>query len=66
MPETICDLGSSVRNENMFTLTVGDITVDVDIETGLGINGIAPKCAKIHRAIYLFGKMFNDSAFGNS
>ena len=53
MPEAICDLGSSVRNENMFTLTVGDTTVDVDIETGLGINGIAPKCAKIHREIYL-------------
>lgn len=53
MPDEICDLGSSVKNGNMFTLTVGDDTVDVDIETGLGINGIAPKCAKIHREIYL-------------
>lgn len=52
MPETICDLGSSVRNGNMFTLTVGNTTVDVDLETCLGINGIAPKCAKIHKAIY--------------
>lgn len=53
MPEAICDLGSSVRNENLFTLTVGGETVDVDIESGLGINGVAPKCAKIHREIYL-------------
>lgn len=52
MPESICDLGSSVRNGNMFTLTVGGETVDVDLETCLGINGIAPKCAKIHKAIY--------------
>jgi L-fuculose-phosphate aldolase len=52
MPQTICDLGSSVKNGSCFTLTVGDTTVDVDIETGLGINGIAPKVAKIHRAIY--------------
>lgn len=53
MPDAICDLGSSVRNGNAFTLTYdGDKTVDVDIETGLGINGIAPKCAKIHKEIY--------------
>ena len=52
MPQAICDLGSSVRNGSMFTLTYGGNTVDVDIETGLGINGIAPKCAKIHKAIY--------------
>ncbi|MGN0521511.1 MAG: class II aldolase/adducin family protein [Eubacterium sp.] len=52
MPESICDLGSSVRNGSIFTLTVGDTSVDVDIETGLGINGIAPKCSKIHKAIY--------------
>lgn len=52
MPQNICDLGSSVRNGNTFTLTVGDTTVDVDMDTCLGINGIAPKCAKIHKAIY--------------
>lgn len=52
MPEAICNLGSSVRNGNTFTLTVGDKSVDVDIQTGLGINGIAPKVEKIHRAIY--------------
>lgn len=52
MPDSICDLGSSVRNGNMFTLTVGGDTVDIDLETGLAINGIAPKCAKIHKAIY--------------
>ena len=52
MPESICDLGSSVRSGNIFTLTVGDTVVDVDLETGLGINGIAPKCAKVHKAIY--------------
>lgn len=52
MPESICDLGSSVRNGNMFTLTVGGETVDVDLKTGLGVNGIAPKVEKIHRAIY--------------
>jgi len=52
MPQSICDLGSSVRNGNIFTLTYGDKTVDVDMETGLGINGIAPKCAKVHKAIY--------------
>lgn len=53
MPETICDLGSSVRNGSVFTLTYdGDKKVDVDMTTGLGVNGIAPKCAKIHRAIY--------------
>ena len=52
MPKSICDLGSSVRNGSMFTLTVGGETVDVDLETGLGMNGIAPKCAKIHKAIY--------------
>ena len=52
MPESICDLGSSVRNGKTFSLTVGGETVDVDLETGLGITGIAPKCAKIHKAIY--------------
>ena len=52
MPEVIADLGSSVRNGNIFTLTVGDTTVDVDLETGVGINGIAPKIEKLHRAIY--------------
>ncbi len=52
MPETICDLGSSIRNGKTFTLTVGGETVDVDVETGVGINGIAPKVEKIHRAIY--------------
>ena len=52
MPETICDLGSSVRNGKTFTLTVGGETVDIDVETGVGINGIAPKVEKIHRAIY--------------
>lgn len=52
MPERICDLGSSVRSGNIFTLTVGGETVDVELETGLGINGTAPKCAKIHKAIY--------------
>ena len=52
MPDTICDLGSSVRNGKTFTLTVGGESVDVDVETGVGINGIAPKIEKIHRAIY--------------
>lgn len=52
MPESICDLGSSVRSGNMFTLTVGGKTVDVDLKTGLGVNGVAPKVEKIHRAIY--------------
>ena len=52
MPAEICDLGSSVRNGTTFTLTVGGKSVDVDLETGLGINGIAPKVEKIHRAIY--------------
>ena len=52
MPDSICDLGSSVRNGKTFTLTVGGKTVDVDVETGVGINGIAPKVEKIHRAIY--------------
>ena len=53
MPETICDLGSSVRVGGIFTLTYGDgQKIDVDMSTGLGIGGIAPKCAKIHRAIY--------------
>lgn len=52
MPASICDLGSSVRNGNMFTLTVGDQTYDVDMETCLAVNGVAPKCAKIHKAIY--------------
>ncbi len=54
MPESICDLGSSVRNGGAFTLTYdGGKKVDVDLGTGLGVNGVAPKCAKIHRAIYL-------------
>ena len=53
MPSSICDLGSSVRTGSVFTLTYdGGKKVDVDIATGLAINGIAPKCAKIHRAIY--------------
>ena len=52
MPETIPDLGSSVRNGDIFTLTVGDKKVDVDVNTGVGINGIAPKIEKLHRAIY--------------
>lgn len=52
MPESICDFGSSTRNGNTFTLTVGDKTVDVDMATGLGINGVAPKVEKVHRAIY--------------
>ncbi len=52
MPESICDLGSSVRNGNIFTLTVGDESWDIDVETGIAVHGIAPKVAKIHRAIY--------------
>ena len=52
MPECIPGLGSSVRNGKVFTLTVGDTTVDVDVETGVGINGLAPKVEKLHRAIY--------------
>ena len=52
MPECIPDLGSSVRNGDIFTLTVGDTKVDVDVNTGVGINGIAPKIEKLHRAIY--------------
>lgn len=52
MPDCIPDLGSSVRSGDKFTLTVGDTTVDVDINTGVGINGIAPKIEKLHRAIY--------------
>ncbi len=53
MPESICDLGSSVRCGHIFTLTYdGGKKVDVDIETGLAVSGVAPKCAKIHRAIY--------------
>ena len=52
MPDEICDLGSSIRNGHTFTLTVGGQTVDVDLSTGVGINGIAPKVEKIHRAIY--------------
>ncbi|MGN1202480.1 MAG: class II aldolase/adducin family protein [Eubacterium sp.] len=53
MPESICDLGASVRNGHIFTLTYdGGKKVDVDIETGLAVSGVAPKCAKIHRAIY--------------
>lgn len=52
MPAEICDLGSSVRNGNTYTLNIGDSSVDVDIETGLGINGIAPKVAKLHTEIY--------------
>ncbi|MCC8072508.1 MAG: class II aldolase/adducin family protein, partial [Clostridiales bacterium] len=53
MPDQICDLGSSVRNGSMFTLTYdGGKKIDVDMTSGLGVNGIAPKCAKIHKAIY--------------
>lgn len=53
MPESICDLGNSVRTGNIFTLTYdGGKKIDVEMTTGLGINGIAPKCAKIHKAIY--------------
>lgn len=53
LPDEICDLGSSIRSGNVFTLTYdGGKKVDVDMETGLGVNGIAPKCAKIHRALY--------------
>lgn len=54
MPGSICDLGSSIRSGNVFTLTYDcGKKVDVDMQTGLGINGIAPKCAKIHREIYM-------------
>lgn len=52
MPESICDLGSSVRCGSTFTLTVGDKTLDVSTDNGVGVNGIAPKVEKIHRAIY--------------
>ncbi|MCD7797375.1 MAG: class II aldolase/adducin family protein [Clostridiales bacterium] len=53
MPKSICDLGSSVRNGSVFTLTYdGGKKIDVDLTTGLGVNSIAPKCAKIHKAIY--------------
>lgn len=53
MPKEISDLGSSVRSGNIFTLTMADGTkVDVEMTSGLGINGIAPKAAKIHKAIY--------------
>lgn len=54
MPDSICDLGSSIRTGSVFTLTYdGGKKIDVDLTTGLGINGVAPKCAKIHREIYL-------------
>lgn len=46
MPESICDLGSSVRCGNTFTLTVGDKTLDVSTDNGVGVNGIAPKVEK--------------------
>lgn len=53
MPENICDLGSSVRNGDLFTLTIGGETMDVDIETCLAKeNKIVPKAAKIHAEIY--------------
>ncbi|MBQ8981180.1 MAG: class II aldolase/adducin family protein [Eubacterium sp.] len=52
MPDEICDLGTSVRNGKTFTLTVGGKSVDVDVESGVGINGIPPKVEKLHRAIY--------------
>ncbi len=53
IPEEICDLGDSVLNGNIFTLSVGGETIDVDLDTGLAVEGFAPKCAKIHREIYL-------------
>ncbi|MCM1115864.1 MAG: class II aldolase/adducin family protein [Clostridium sp.] len=54
MPSSICDFGSSVRHGNIFTLTYdGGKKVDVELNSGMGINGIAPKIAKLHRAIYL-------------
>lgn len=53
MPEEICDLGCSVRNGNTVTMTMKDGSkIDVDMVTGLGVNAIAPKAAKIHIAIY--------------
>lgn len=52
MPDGIGDFGSSIRSKSSFTITVCGDSVDVDLETGLGINGIAPKVAKIHKAIY--------------
>ncbi len=52
MPSEICDLGSSVRCGDNFTLTIGGKTMDVSLKTGLAVNGIAPKAAKLHRAIY--------------
>ncbi len=52
MPDEIADLGSSVRNGKTFTLTVGGKSVDVDVESGVGINGVPPKVEKLHRAIY--------------
>lgn len=53
MPEAICDLGSSVRTGHIFTLTYdGGKKIDIDIETGLAVSGVAPKCAKLHREIY--------------
>lgn len=52
MPETICDMGSSARCGNVFRLTVGGETITVDLETCLGIDGLAPKVAKVHKAIY--------------
>ena len=52
MPDSICNLGNSVRSGNIFTLTIGDESWDIDLETGIAIHGIAPKAAKIHREIY--------------
>ncbi|MBS6628470.1 MAG: class II aldolase/adducin family protein [Clostridiales bacterium] len=52
MPETICDLGSSVLHGKTYSLTVGGETLEIDLSTGLAIDGIAPKVSKIHTAIY--------------
>ncbi len=56
MPDSICDLGDSVLNGDTFTLTVGGENYSIDLATGLAVKGIAPKCAKIHREIYLSQK----------
>ncbi len=53
MPEAILDLGSSVRNGDTFTLTVGDESCEIDVHTGIAVSGgVAPKLEKLHRAIY--------------
>ena len=51
--ESPLDCYTSVRKDNIMTMTCGNTSIDIDIATGVAVNGDeVPKTAMLHRALY--------------